>query len=149
VKVAEEARMNEDSPAIRDALRGASDGLLIAIREVDARERLKRGVLPDDQAFASLSKDVRVAAETLLRLARVEEDNAIAVLAEPGASGLPTIETSPPPMNLAGILAEWRDVERRLGEAEPSSPEAQSLMEQFEALRDRYAQAMEATRRNG
>jgi hypothetical protein len=141
--------MNEDSPAIRDALRGASDGLLIAIREVDARERMKRGVLPDDQAFASLSKDVRIAAETLLRLARVEEDHAIAVLREPGASGLPTIEASPPPANLAAILSEWRAVERRLNEAEPSSAEALRLMEQFERLRDRYAEAMAAQGRKG
>ena len=136
--------MNEDSPAIRDALRGASDGLLIAIKEVDARERMKRGVHPDDQAFASLSKDVRVAAETVLRLARVEEEHAIAVLQEPGASGLPTIEASPTPANLAAILAEWRAVERRLNEAEPSSSEAQRLMEQFESLRDRYAEVMAA-----
>jgi hypothetical protein len=141
--------MNEDSPAIRDALRGASDGLLIAIREVDARERMKRGVLPDDQAFASLSKDVRVAAETVLRLARVEEDNAIAVLQEPGASGLPTIEASPPPANLAAILAEWRAVERRLNEADPSSAEAQRLMEQFESLRDRYAEVIAAQGHKG
>jgi hypothetical protein len=147
VKVAEEGRMNEDSPAIRDALRGASDGLLIAIREVDARERLKRGVPPDDPTFAGLAKEVRDAAETVLRLARVEADNAVAVQVEPGSSGLPTIEASPPPMNLAGILAEWRDVERRLAEAEPSSPAAHDLMEQFEALRDRYARAMESLRR--
>jgi hypothetical protein len=120
---------------------------VIAIREVDARERMKRGVLPDDRAFAALATEVRMAAETLLRLARVEEDNAMAVLAEPGASGLPTIEASPPPANLAGILAEWRAVERRLDEAEPSSPEAQQLMEQFESLRDRYAKAMAAHRR--
>ena len=141
--------MNEDSTAIRDALRGASDGLLIAIREVDARERMKRGVLPDDPAFASLAKDVREAAETLLRLARVEEENAIAVQAEPGASGLPTIEASPPPENLAGILADWRDVERRLNEAAPGTAEERRLMDQFESLRDRYAKAMEATRRKG
>ena len=141
--------MNEDSPAIRDALRGASDGLLIAIREVDARERMKRGVLPDDPAFAPLAKDVLDAAETVLRLARVEADNAIAVLTKPGASGLPTIEASPPPTNLAGILAEWRDVERRLGGAEPSSAEARGLMEQFETLRDAYAKAMEALRHKG
>lgn len=136
--------MNEDSPAIRDALRGASDGLLIAIREIDARERIKRGVLPDDKSFASLAKDVRVAAETVLRLARVEEEHANAVVQEPGTSGLPTIESSPPPANLAAILAEWRAVERRLNEAEPSSAEAQGLMEQFESLRDRYAEAMAA-----
>ena len=141
--------MNEDSPAIRDALRGASDGLLIAIRNVDARERMKRGVLPDDPAFAPLATDVREAAEDLLRLARLEEDNALTVLAEPGASGLPTIDASPPPVNLSGILAEWRDIERRLNEAAPATAEARRLMEQFESLRDRYAKAMEDLRHKG
>lgn len=141
--------MDQDAAAIRDALRGASDGLLLAIREVDARERAKRGVLPDNPVFAGLAKDVRQAAETLLRLARVEEDNAVAVLAEPGASGLPTIESSPPPPNLADILAEWRAVERRLNETAPTTPEARRLMEEFEILRDRYAKAMEAQRPKG
>lgn len=141
--------MSQDSGAIRDALRGASDGLLIAIRNVDARERLKRNVPPDDPEFAPLATDVREAAEALLQLARLEEDNAKTVLAEPGASGLPTIEVSPPPANLAGILADWREVERRLNEAAPSSAEARRLMEEFESLRDRYAKAMEALRRKG
>ena len=110
---------------------------------------MKRGVSPDDPTFAPLSKEVRDAAETVLRLARVEAENAIAVLAKPGASGLPTIEASPTPSTLAGILAEWRDVERRLGEAAPSTAEARRLMEQFETLRDRYAKAMETLRHKG
>jgi hypothetical protein len=139
--------MDDDSQTIRDTLRGASDGLLIAIRNVDARERMKRSVPPDDPTFAALARDVREAADVLLRLARVEEANAVTVQVQPGASGLPTIDSSPPPVNLAGILAEWRDVERRLGQAEPSSAEAQALMEQFETLRERYAKAMETARR--
>jgi hypothetical protein len=141
--------MSEDSTDIRDALRAASDGIVIAITEVGARERMKRGVPPDDPSFAALARAVRVAAETVLRLARVEEDNAVAVLAEPGASGLPTIEASPPPVNVAGILAEWRDVERRLREATPSTAEARRLMDEFESLRDRYAKAVEALRHKG
>lgn len=139
--------MSDDPSAIRDALRGSSDGLLIAIREVDARERMKRGVRPDDPGFAPLARQVRIAAEAVLLLARQEEATAEETLRSAGGSGLPTINDSTPPPDLAGILAEWRDVERRLEAAEPASPEARRLMEEFEVLRDRYAQALKPFRR--
>ena len=134
--------MNEDSNAIRDALRGASDGLLIAIREVDARERLKRGKRPEDPDFPQLARDVRIAAETVLSLARQEETSAEEASKKTAGEGLPTINATEPPEDLAGILAEWRMVERQLEAAEPASPEAQRLMQQFEILRDRYAKAL-------
>jgi hypothetical protein len=137
--------LSDDANAIRDAHRGASDGLLLAIREVDARERMKRGVPPDDPGFVSLARDVRVAAEAVLLLARAEE--ASAGKTSSAAAGLPTIEASEPPTDLAGILAEWRAVERRLEDAGPASPEAEQLMEQFERLRDRYAEALKPYRR--
>ena len=123
----------------QDSLRGASDGLLIAIREVDARERLKRGVLPADPDFAPLAREVRVAAEEVLRLARLEEARADETSRSDGAAGLPTINATPPRPALGEILAEWRAVERRLEEADPASAEADRLMKEFEALRDRYA----------
>jgi len=126
----------------QDALRGASDGLLIAIREVDARERLKRGVRPADPDFAPLARDVRVAAEEVLRLARVEEARADETARLDGAAGLPTIDQTPPRPALGDILAEWRAVERRLEEADPASAEADRLMKEFEGLRDRYAEAL-------
>jgi hypothetical protein len=133
--------MSDDTNA-QDALRGASDGLLIAIREVDARERMKRGVRPADPGFAPLAREVRIAAEAVLQLARQEEARADAAVGSGSAAALPTINASPPRADLAEILAEWRAVERRLEAAEPTSVEAQGLMEEFEALRDRYALAL-------
>jgi hypothetical protein len=127
-----------------DALRGASDGLLIAIREVNARERLKRGVRPADPGFAPLARDVRIAAEEVLRLAREEESRADETSKSEAAAGLPTIDATMPHPDLAGILAEWRTVERRLEAADPASAEAEGLMREFEALRDRYAAALVA-----
>ena len=143
----EEATLSDDANAIRDALRGASDGLLIAIREVDARERMKRGVRPDDPAFAPLAREVRIAAEAVLVLARQEEANAEEASSVTAGAGLPTIDASTPPTNLASILAEWRAVERRLEAADAASPEAQGLMDEFERLRDRYAEALKPYRR--
>jgi hypothetical protein len=126
----------------QDALRGASDGLLIAIREVDARERMKRGVRPADPAFAPLARDVRIAAEEVLRLAREEETRAGEASGSGTAGGLPTINETQPRPALEEILAEWRAVERRLEAAEPASAEAEALMTEFEGLRDRYATAL-------
>ena len=80
-------------------------------------------------------------------MARLEEASAEEASGNGAAAGLPTINASAPPQNLAGILAEWRAVERRLGQAEPASIEEQGLMEEFEDLRDRYAQALKADRR--
>ena len=53
-----------------------------------------------------------------------------------------TIATTPPAMSLAGILDEWRAVERRLLEAPAGSSEATELLEAFELLRGRYAHAL-------
>ena len=131
-----------DEDDTQDALRGASDGLLIAIREVDARERRKRGVLPADPDFAPLAREVRVAAEEVLRLAREEEARAEEASGSGTAGHLPTINDTPPRPALEQILAEWRAVERRLEAAEPASAEADDLMIEFEQLRDRYAAAL-------
>jgi hypothetical protein len=136
---------NEDT---QDALRGASDGLLIAIREVDARERMKRGVRPADPRFAPLARDVRVAAEEVLRLARAEEARADETSGAPTADGMPTINATPLRADLGDILAEWRAVERRLEQAEPASAEAQELMKEFEMLRDRYAAVLRSLGRD-
>jgi hypothetical protein len=130
--------------ATRDALRGASDGLLLAIREVDARERLKRSVEPGDPAFGPLARQVRIAAEAVLLMAQQEENRAQETSGTPAGAGLPTIEESRPRSDLAAILAEWRAVERLLEAADPASPDSRSLMEQFETLRDRYAEALAA-----
>jgi hypothetical protein len=136
---------NEDT---QDALRGASDGLLIAIREVDARERMKRGVRPADPRFPPLAREVRVAAEEVLRLARAEEARADETSGAATAGGMPTIDATPPRADLGDILAEWRAVERRLEQAEPASAEAQELMEEFEVLRDRYAAVLRSLGRD-
>lgn len=139
--------MRDEPEEIRDALRGASDGLLIAIREVDARERTKRGVRPGHPDFVPLARAVRVAAEAVLMLARREEERANEAAQTPGGANLPTINESTPAPDLAAILAEWRAVERELDAAEPASAEAGRLMERFEALRTQYSAALAAHRR--
>ncbi len=139
--------MSDDPAASSDILRGASDGLLMAIREVDARERIKRDVPPADPRFVPLARQVRIAAEAVLELARREETAAERTARSSEGESLPTINASASPPDLASILAEWRDVEHRLDAAVPGSPEAGVLMEQFEMLRARYSLAMDERRR--
>jgi hypothetical protein len=133
-----------DDPSTSEAvLRGASDGLLIAIREVDAKERQKRGMPPGDEGFGPLARDVVAAAQLVLRLAIEEANRAEITSGTAAGAGLSTINASTPRASLASILDRWRDVERRLADAEPASPDATELMHEFETLRQRYADALD------
>lgn len=125
-------------------LRATSDGLMLAINEMVARERLKRGVPPADPAFVELAREVRIAAEVALELARKEEDTARMTADEPAVGDLPPIESVSPGRQLATILEQWRAVEQRLAAAPPGSAEARELVIEFQRMRDRYARAVEA-----
>ena len=136
-----------DQPKSNEAvLRGASDGLLLAIHEVEARERRKRGLQPADQVFLTAAHDVRIAAETVLTMAIAEEEAAKRSVAGSADETSPTIERTVPSGDLASILAEWREVERQLAASDVGSADEQTLMRRFEALRDRYAAALELRR---
>jgi hypothetical protein len=127
-------------------LRATSDQLMLAVAEVDARERRKRGMKPGEQAFLELARAVRIAAEVALELARQEERTALEIERESRGALLPPIEHMTPAKELALILDEWRVVEKRLVGAEAGSSEAEDLMTEFERLRDAYAQALKARR---
>jgi hypothetical protein len=130
-------------------LRATSDQLIQAIRETDARERLKRGRLPADPSFLELARSVRIAAEVVVELSRQEERTALEIARERTTEALPPIEAMRPARELASILEEWRAVEQRMNTAEPGSAEAEALMLEFERLRDSYAQALKARRKDG
>jgi len=131
-----------------ELLRGTSDQLVTAIAETAALERKKRGVRPADPGFPSLALEVRRAAERVLLLARQEEVVARDIADEPDAETIPPIEHISPAKELAAILEEWRAVEQRLLQAEATSPEAEELRNRFDALRDRYAQALKARQKS-
>ena len=128
-------------------LRATSDQLMLAVAEVDARERRKRGRRPGEQAFLELARAVRIAAEVVLELARQEERTALEIEREARDTLLPSIDTMTPAKELAHILDRWRAVEKRLVSAESGSTEAEELMTEFERLRDAYAEALEARRK--
>jgi len=139
--------VTDDLVAEAKRLRATSDQLMLAIEEVDARERRKRGMQPGDPSFAELAGQVRVAAEMVLELARQEEATAQQTISAPGASNLPSIENVSPAKELAAILEEWRAVEQRLNASPAGSQEADELMTEFERLRDRYGDAIKTHQR--
>jgi len=127
-------------------LRAASDQLVLAIAEVDAREHRKRGMRPSETAFLELARSVRVAAEVVVDLARREERTALELAREARGRDLPPIEKMTPAKEMAALLDEWRAVEKRLIASEPGSLEAEELMTEFERLRDQYAETLRARR---
>jgi hypothetical protein len=141
--------MSDEQTLEPEILRGTSDQLMIAIEEAGTLERRKRRVLPSDPTFPELALDVRRAAERVLLLARNEEVAARKTTAEPAAAKLPPIERMSPAKELARILEEWRAIEHELNAASPGSAEADALQERFEALRDRYAEALKERQADG
>ena len=137
-------RTADDAVAKEAQLRATSDQLLLAIDAVGVLERQKRGVPPGDDVFVDLARDVRIAAEALLALARTEEEWARDLRAEPVERPMPTIAETTPVPSLAATLERWRDVERRIAETKPGSSEAAALLVEFERLRRDYAAILSA-----
>ena len=141
--------MSDDRTFEPQILRGTSDQLMIAVAEVDTLERRKRLVAPSDPNFLDLARAVRVAAERVLELSLAEEATAQKVTRESAGAGVPPIERIHPAKELAGILEEWRAIEQRLLTAPAGSDEAEALAREFEALRQRYADALAVRTANG
>ena len=127
---------------IQDHLRAASDAILLLVRQVEQLEEHKRGVTPGDARFDALAEEVSRAAQQLAQFAREEEAWARDAVTSDGP--LKTISSSSNPAPLSDILARWRAVERHLDAAQPGSPEAASLFDEFNQLRDEYLAAFRA-----
>ena len=125
-------------------LRGTSDQLLLAIQTVALLEQQKRGLPFGDERFPDMATAVREAAQAVLDFSVAEEAEAARIhkTASLDADGSDTIATTQPATSLAGILDEWRAVERRLLAAPAGSAEATELLEAFELLRRRYADTL-------
>ena len=125
-------------------LRGTSDQLLLAIQTVALLEQQKRGLPFGDDRFPDMARAVREAAQAVLDFSVAEESEAARIhdTAQVDSNASATIAATQPAMSLAGILDEWRAVERRLLAAPAGSAEATELLEDFERLRSRYADAL-------
>ena len=125
-------------------LRGTSDQLLLAIQTVALLEQQKRGLPFGDDRFPGMARAVREAAQAVLDFSVAEESEAARIheTSAVDADATTTIATTQPAASLADILEEWRAVERRLAEAPAGSSEAIALLDAFERLRVRYADAL-------
>jgi hypothetical protein len=131
--------MTSDGRDVEAHLRAASDAIMLLLAEVGQLERHKRGVRPGDARFSELAKSVRTAARNLAEFTEQEEAWARNAAAE--ADHIAAITDADSAPSLAAILDRWRDVERRLNEAEPGSSESARLFAEFENIRDEYMAA--------
>lgn len=145
------------------ALRATSDALLADISRLADLERAKRHLTPGDPRLVEVSTEIELIADRVLQ--RTAEERALSedahAMVELGVERAPeqSIEetdpskpaipspVSPPaqtPRTIQVILDEWRDAERRAGEALPGSPEAELARVQAERCKAEYHRAYQA-----
>jgi hypothetical protein len=134
-----------DDMATESELRRASDDFLAQLDELNALEQLKRDEAPGSDEFVGLATRIEALSRELLKTS--EEQAALATEAsEMRAAGSPDRPERPiaevEPRDPTTILAEWRDLERRLasgdGELEPEAGRRRA-----NELRDEYRMAFE------
>lgn len=127
--------------SLEQELRGASDSLLRALDRMTELEAEKRLLPTGSPKFVGLAREIeRLAVEVLRQtteqasLAETTEARAVA-----GASpGQPVASIAPAPREMATILGEWRDAERALAAADPSSQDAAIAAANVRRLREEY-----------
>jgi len=125
------------------ALRTTSDALLRDLERLQALELEKRQLEPEDGRLVALSEEVAELAARVLASSRVQERLSKRVeelirVADPDAPQDPIEAT---PRDMATILSEWRDAERRAAAAEEGSAEAHAAEAQIDMLREEYREA--------
>lgn len=132
-------------------LRSASDEVLVAIEKLRELEIEKRSIAPTSPRFLTLAREVEQLADQLASTAEVQADLGQKVANEhddDAGAAAPMIEEVA--RDVATILAEWRDAERRAGTAKTGSNEAAAARADVERLRAEYQRAhTTATKRNG
>lgn len=131
-------------------LRSASDEVLVAIEKLRQLEIEKRSIAPTSPRFLTLAREVEQLADQLASTAEVQADlgQKVANEHDDDAGAAPPIEEVA--RDVATILAEWRDAERRAGTAKTGSNEAAAARADVERLRAEYQRAhTTATKRNG
>ena len=145
------------------ALRATSDALLADISRLADLERAKRHLTPGDDRLVEVSTEIELIADRVLQ--RTAEERALTedahAMVELGVERAPdqSIEATDPsrppiptpeapsvvkPRAMQDILDEWRDAERRAGEALPGSPEAELAKAQAERCKAEYHRAYQA-----
>lgn len=128
-------------------LRDTSDSLMRALDQLHDLETQKRDQPTGSQSFVSLAQRVEDLAIDVLR--RTEREASLAEDTRErreagGGVGRSINEVPASRRELAAILNEWRDAERRLAAADAASPESSAAAADVRRLREEYRIAHEA-----
>lgn len=124
-------------------LRSTSDELLRRLERLRELEMEKRQLTPGSARFRKIARDIeRLAAGVLTKTVEQEHlaDNAAELRDKAGFSA-PPIEEVAPKREIALILGEWREAERRLAAAVPGTPEHLERQAAVQRLRAEYREA--------
>jgi hypothetical protein len=128
-------------------LRDTSDSLMRALAQLQDLETQKLGMPSGSREFVDIAQRIEdLAIEVLRRTERqasLAEDTGERRKAG-GGLGRPINAVPPTTRELAVILNEWRDAERRLAEAGPATPESSAAAAEVRRLREEYRMVHEA-----
>jgi hypothetical protein len=131
-----------------NALRATSDALVRDLADLQVLEQEKRHLAPDSPRLMRLAEEIEALAARVMgssmRQRRISQR--VEALVEVGAPDAPETSIAETPREIHVILAEWRDTERQLADADPDSPEADVAERTIDQLRREYRRAHEAAR---
>jgi hypothetical protein len=137
--------------SIEPELHATSNTVLDTLDRLRALELEKRQLPVGSPRLVELAKEIERLATTVLGTSDTQVDLAKAAVEEARAGVIDpetTIdEMGDAPRDVHTILADWRDVERRLGETEAGSADAARLRAEIELLRSEYRRAHDAAAR--
>lgn len=108
--------------------------MLDRIRDLESRKRLE---VVGTESFSRLAWEVNEGARMVQRWAELQLRQANEARADDGSSAaLPLVAVSPRRLDV--VLAEWRQAEIVLSQAQPESPEADRAAEDVARLRREY-----------
>ena len=118
-------------------LRATSDSMLQMLDRIKDLESRKREEVVGTERFSRLAWEVNEAARLVQRWAELQLRQANQARAEDGSSAaLPLVAISPRRLDV--VLAEWRQAEIVLSQAQPESPAADRAAEEVARLRREY-----------
>ncbi len=129
-------------------LRITSDRMLQTLEQLEALENEKRTLTPGSPRFQKLAVEVERLAAAVFAQTHAQEqlgEKALAMRQQTGAELTP-IEESAATRDLALVLADWRDAERRLGATAPDTAEHAQATADVGRLREEYHRTYRASR---
>jgi len=126
---------------IEEQLRSESDSMLDAMDQLRSLEAEKRAIPPNSRRFQMLARDVERLADTVVSHAEQQTDLGEQAAERHQATGEEAAPINAGSRDVATILGEWRDAERRASAAEAGSADEAAARADVDRLRHEYQQA--------